>query len=614
MSSSVFGVFLTAATIPLLGVLIIIYNKKNHFNGIRNKIYKMMLFSGIIVSSTEIIMALGIYNNFPMLLQEINSRFHYMTMTFWWGISSIYTIILYEKYDKSNKLIDVFKYNTITKILTIFYIILLLFIVFTRISSVNNVDINNIHYFPLPVYYASFLIAGIYVLMALYYIIKERNNINHKEDRYALIAIVILVILFWILQRLFLVISFSGLTLTLFLYMMYFLNENPDLALLKETNISKANLEKVNNTKTDFLYIMSNEVRNPISTIISLCNELKSMNVLDENEIARCSKEISECSFSLLDSVTNILDISKIETGDIKLYENNYDLNELLTNIQDLCLEKINLKQISFEMNINPNISSKLYGDSSKIYQILKNVAINAIKYTNVGKVIINISSIKNENIETLQFKIIDTGIGMTEEEKKNIFMDNIDINKSNSSLKGFGLSLAKKYIDLINGKILIESEYRVGTTVYIEIPQKVVNTIPIGSVKQEDEEAEDYSKYRVLIVDDNELNINAFKRQLLKYKFQIETTTSGIECINKIKNDEKFNIIFIDDIMPEVDGIETMKALKQLKGYYIPPMVVITANAIVGMKEEYLNQGFDDFLSKPINKHELDKLLKRFF
>ena len=169
-----------------------------------------------------------------------------------------------------------------------------------------------------------------------------------------------------------------------------------------------------------------------------------------------------------------------------------------------------------------------------------------------------------------------------------------------------------------MGGKIWFETQYRVGTTFYIEVEQKIVDATPLGSAvvssTTETPEKLDCSQFRVLIVDNNLLNIKVAKRLLENYKFNVESVTSGKECVDKIKEEEKYDAIFMDHMMPEMDGIETLHVLKKLDGYTLPPIIALTANAIAGMKEMYLNEGFDDYLAKPINTHELDRVVNRFF
>jgi CheY-like chemotaxis protein len=249
------------------------------------------------------------------------------------------------------------------------------------------------------------------------------------------------------------------------------------------------------------------------------------------------------------------------------------------------------------------------------------NIVTNAAKYTDVGRITLTLSTTRSGGNEHLLFKVTDTGVGIRDEIKDKIFVKenvSIDETKDDNEGAGLGLVITKQYIESMGGKIWFESQYRVGTTFFIEVEQKIVDATPLGSAvtqaTTESNEKLDCSQFKVLIVDDNLLNIKVAKRLLENYKFQVESVTSGKECIDKIKEEAKYDAIFMDHMMPEMDGIETLHVLKKLDGYTLPPIVALTANAIAGMKEMYLKEGFDDYLAKPINTHELDRVVNKFF
>ena len=246
----------------------------------------------------------------------------------------------------------------------------------------------------------------------------------------------------------------------------------------------------------------------------------------------------------------------------------------------------------------------------------------NSAKYTEVGKINLKVTAdIKGDEV-TLHFKISDTGYGIKKEDSEKLFkkfsrLDSATANEIEGT--GLGLVITKKYVDLMQGKIWFESEYEVGTTFYVDINQKIVDHKPMGELTEPtkaDTEINfiDCSKKNVLIVDDNKLNIKVASRLLEAYKFNIDTSTNGKDCIYKIKEGLHYDMIFLDHMMPELDGIKTLHILKKLDGYELPPIVALTANAITGMKEMYLNEGFDEYLSKPINVVELNKLIIKYF
>ena len=622
MSANLFGNFLTVGTLPLLVLLIIIYYSKNQFNSARIKLFKFLLFLSLSVSATEILMALSINYDFHIILKELISRIHFTGEVMWWGVFVLYNYALFESIS-SNKIIDVIKYNKSTKFIAILYLIIIVLVCsIPQISTVDGVDINKIEYFPLrQVYIPSILVTGIEFVTAIRYLIKSKGNKEFQDDRYMLYAVITILIVFYIFQGIFPYISFSCLAFAFFLYMMYFLNENPDLAVIRETDNTQKNIEMSNKVKTDFLSNMSYEIKMPMNLIVSLCDEVNNIQNYNEENAKRYVRSIVQYGNDLIDIVNNVLDISKIESGSLTLSETDYNINELLINIINIAKQKIGSKPIQLVVNINENTSSILHGDSSKLYQALLNIVTNAIKYTEVGKVTIDLISSKNNNNEHLIFKVSDTGIGIKDEDKEKIFLKGSKITNdlgNEDEGSGLGLAITKQYIETMGGSISFDSEFRVGTTFVVELDQKIIDATPIGNMKNTNENGVksllDCSNYKVLIVDDNLLNIKVARRLLEKYKFNIEDLTSGIECIDKIKEEEHYDIIFIDHVMPEIDGIETLKVLKSLQGYKLPPIIALTANAIVGMKEMYLKEGFDDYLSKPIDTHELDRIINKYF
>ncbi len=623
MSANLFGNFLTVATIPLLILLLIIYYSKDQFNNIRSKMFKILLYSLLIGSVTEVIWALSMNYEAPMLFKEFISRFHFISEVFWWYIFELYLFVLFENIKESSSYWEIVKYNWFTKAISIYHVITFILIAAVpQISTVKGVDVNRIEYMPKHVLIMTIGILGIAFIMAIYYLIKFKKQKSHDQDKIVLYTILIGMVFFYSLQLLFPYISLPLLIFTVILYVIYFLNENPDLRIIKEINNSQEDIEKSNQTKTDFLSNMSYEIKMPMNLIISLCDELNNMPSYDEAEVKNCIKQVVDAGNNLLDIINNILDISKIETGKETLSEIDYKVNDIISNVINVAKQKVGSKPVKLLINIDQSTSSVLHGDSSKLYQALLNVVTNAAKYTEVGRITITLSSSRSGGNEHLLFKITDTGIGIKDEDKEKMFQKGSklsnDVVAEDSEGSGLGLVITKQYIESMGGKIWFESQYRVGSTFYIEVEQKIVDATPLGSAVQTSSETSDEkldcSQFKALIVDDNLLNIKVAKRLLENYKFQIESVTSGKECVDKIKEEQKYDIIFMDHMMPEMDGIETLHVLKKLDGYVLPPIVALTANAIAGMKEMYLKEGFDDYLAKPINTHELERIVNRFF
>lgn len=406
------------------------------------------------------------------------------------------------------------------------------------------------------------------------------------------------------------------------MFFLYFNIENPDLKIIKQLEMLKDDIERSNRAKSDFLSNMSHEIRSPMNAIVGFSETLLNSPHFDEESARTDIKHIASAGSNMLDIVNNILDISKIESGKETLEMKRYSLSSVVMELSSIIEARIGDKPIKLIIDVDKNIPSKLYGDSTKLFQVLLNILTNSVKYTEVGKIKLAITGVRDDDYEKLSFKISDTGYGIKKEDYTKLFekFSRLETATSNEiEGTGLGLVITKKYVDLMGGKIWFESEYEVGTNFFVEISQKIINDKAIGEITEpikSDKEIDkiDCSSYTILIVDDNKLNIKVASRLLNAYKFNIITASSGKECIYKVKEGTYFDMIFLDHMMPEMDGIETLHILRKLEGYDIPPIVALTANAITGMKEMYLKEGFDEYLSKPINISELDKLINKYF
>ena len=615
MSNNMFGSFLVLASIPLLLILIIIYFTNNQFKNIRIKLYKIILIAILVCAIIEICKVFLINFDAPSLLLEVVSRSQFAGEALWWYFYELYIISLFEEV-KEDSFKGIITHNLFTKILTIYYIILVICIyAIPELSTVKDIDVNNIIYMPRFVLVISLFVIGICLIEAIYYLNKTKDRQDVGGQRAVMYTVSVGIIIYLIIQFLFPYISFPSIFFTIFFYLSYYLYENPDLAIIKEIESSKKIIEKANATKTDFLEKMAYDIKIPMNLISSLCIEVNNASTYNIEEARKDVSDIIVYGNELIDIINNVLDISKLETGKIIVNEINYKTEDLITSIINFANKKIGKKSVQFVAKIDPNIPSMMYGDYSKVYQSLLNIVSNAIKYTDVGKIILEIGIERNSEIAHLLFKVSDTGAGMSEEEQDSVFSENIDDEHTKGS--GLGLAITKQFVEALGGKIWFESEYSVGTSFYMDINQKIVDPTPfkIGNEEEKNDISKlDCSNFRALIVDDNLSNINVVKRFLGNYNFQVDFITSGKECIDKIKAEEKYDIIFLDHVMPDIDGIEILKALRNLNGYVLPPIIALTANALVGMKEMYLSYGFDDYLAKPINTHELDRIINKFF
>lgn len=391
-----------------------------------------------------------------------------------------------------------------------------------------------------------------------------------------------------------------------------------------ELREAKEEAENANKAKSQFLANMSHEIRTPIHGIMGM-NEMVLRETQDDN-VRGYAKNIKHASENLLEIINGILDFSKIEAGRIEIEEGAYSVRGLLNDVVNMVAHIASKKGLEFEVNVDENLPAELYGDVGKIRQVMVNLLNNAVKYTNEGKVTLTVrGNLVNDNIN-LKIKIKDTGIGIKEENIEKLFADfeRVDTEK-NKDIEGTGLGLAivNRLIQYMGGRIKVSSEYGKGSTFSVCVPQKIIDRKAIGDYKMALEAVEISEEgirtagfvaptAKILVVDDHEMNLLVLKNLLKESKAQVTTCGSGKECIDlMIKN--SYDVVFLDHMMPEMDGIETLEQLIKKNLKKDSKIVALTANAIVGVKEMYLSKGFDDYLSKPIDTRNLEKLLLRF-
>lgn len=387
--------------------------------------------------------------------------------------------------------------------------------------------------------------------------------------------------------------------------------------------------KQANELKSSFLANMSHEIRTPLNAILGM-NEMIYQESTDK-EIKQYSTNIHSAGNTLLDIINDILDFSKIESGKMVLVNCEYSLKDMLTNLYNMLSIKAIDKDLKLIIDLDPTIPYKLYGDENRVKQVLINLLNNAIKYTEKGSVTfkITVDEIVN-NVETdskvanLRFAVIDTGIGIKDEDRDKLFttFERIDV-KRNRSIEGtgLGLSITNNLVNLMDGQLTVDSVYGEGSVFTAVIPQKVTGDEAIGDfetilkadTKDNSQKRQEYTTkdVRILVVDDVKMNIRVVKGLLKKHGVEIVEALSGAECIEKYAEND-YDLLLLDHMMPEMDGIETLKAMKE-KYTELCPIVVLTANAISGMKEMYLSEGFDDYLAKPTKPDELDEIILKY-
>lgn len=461
---------------------------------------------------------------------------------------------------------------------------------------------------------SSFVLLIITLVVSVAYILRMKayDDKISKEYKFANGLSMIFSVLVWVIHLFVFDISYLPLTFTLVAYIMYFLVENPDIILLNEIQQIENEKQKTEGTNKGFLTNLNVETTNKVNKMIQICNEVNGSQTYDFVNSKNKIKEINDLGTEVLETLNGVFEASQIKTVQTNVDDRRYDIKELIKNITNLAQEKLSGKQVKLIINVDKNISSKFYGDYEKIYSSISNVVTMAAMNTRLGRVTISLSSTKANNAETLLFKIIDTGEGLKPEEQEKVFDENADTYQ--------GMTVAKKQIELMGGKIWFESRYKLGTKFYIQLNQKIADATILGDLADLNQEVNidisnvDRSKYKILIVDDCVSNTRLTKKLLTDRGFQVEVIDSGQECIKRVKAEEKIDGIFMDIMMSEMTGMETLEVLKQLEGYTLPPIIALTANALAGMREKYLSAGFDEYIAKPVDIKELDKVLNKYF
>lgn len=398
-------------------------------------------------------------------------------------------------------------------------------------------------------------------------------------------------------------------------FLMYFTIENPDVKMIEQLNIAKSEADHANNAKSEFLSSMSHEIRTPLNAIVGFSQALS-----EEYLPEQAKEEVNDilmASDTLLDIVNGILDISKIEANKLEIVNTEYDINKVFEELISLTKSRLGDKPLDFRVSIDPSLPRYLYGDKVRVKQVVLNLLTNALKYTREGWFELKVTSVRKDDICRLIISVQDTGIGIKPESIDKLFtkFERLDIEKNNTiEGTGLGLAITKKLLELMGGQIVVQSVYGEGSKFTIALDQKIVAnpTIATETVTPINATHLDLSNKKVLIVDDNMINLKVATRLLKDYSCIIDTASSGFECIDKINAGNKYDLVLMDDMMPKMSGVETFHKLIEIPGYSTPT-IALTANAISGMKEKYLQEGFQDYLSKPIDKTELYRVLVKF-
>ena len=590
------GIAFTTCGLIFTLLLSIVYFPKKKVNLVENKIYLIIIIITLVSTITEIISYLFVVNGISSISPIYNFIIKLLFACFllWLCMFMLYIVTTGRRLRNAPEL------KLKNKILLLILIEVFILFLPVNIKQTNGLLLPeglcvNVIYF----------VAAIALLIMCYSLFLSRKFLKNRQF-YPVFVILILFAAVILAQRVFPEVFLINFMLSFITFVMYFTIENPDIKMIEQLQLAKEQADKANQAKTDFLSSMSHEIRTPLNAIVGFSDCICHADTLEEAKDN--AKDIVNASNTLLEIVNGILDISKIEAGKLEIVNSPYDAKELFSSLAKLIKPRMNEKGLDFQVYIAPDLPKVLYGDHANVKKVVTNILSNASKYTDKGFVRYEVNCVNNGNRCRLIISVEDSGRGIKKENIDKLFTKFQRLEEDrNTTIEGTGLGLAitKQLVELMGGKVIVHTVYGEGSKFTIILDQPIEKESALQKVQGPNLTHLDLTGVKILVVDDNTLNLKVSTKLFERYHAMIECVDSGFRCLEKIQAGEKYDIILLDDMMPKMSGVETLKKLKQLPNFSTP-VVALTANAITGMREKYLADGFNDYLAKPIEKDEM--------